>query len=134
MDKNFDDLFEDFFNKMNLSSFRNEAKKIIQSMNDYDDITNKKQKDMEELFGEPDKIETYFDGQIYYEKKTWHTENGDIIIVSASTEPFEGKQEKSLQEQLEEAIIVEDYEKAAEIRDKIKALEKPIKKPRKKSS
>jgi len=141
MDKTFDELFNDFFKRPSIKDneffkkIREEAKKMIKSMSKFEDISNKTEEEMEELLGEPDEIETTFDGVFYYEKKIWHTENGDIVVVSASKEPFVyDKKEKTLEEQLEEAISIEDYEKAAEIRDKIKSLEKPIKKSRKKSS
>ena len=83
-------------------------------------------------------------------EKTWHTEQGKIVSVDASPdtnneapktnrrsridysniedidwEPFEPKK-VSLEEQLEKAINREDYEKAAELRDKINASKEDI--------
>lgn len=129
MDKTFDELFSDFFNRNNpkddeiFKKIREEAKKIIESINNFDDISNKTEEEMEELLGKPDVIETYFDGFIYYERKVWHTKNGDIVVLTASQNPFEEQKEKSLEEQLQDAIDSEEYEKAAEIRDKIKEIE-----------
>lgn len=80
-----------------------------------------KKLDME--LGKPDKIEFYEEDGMFFEKRTWHTPNGDMIKLIASQDSSilsqPPKPEKSLQVQLDEAIKDEDYEKAASIRDKM---------------
>lgn len=91
------------------------------------------EQDLSEL-GEPDEIETFTDGDITWEKHTWHTPTGSIGKVEIKAD-FDGelppdilsrimsggsrKKKKSLEEQLAIAIEEEDYEKAADIRDQI---------------
>ncbi|MDA9563104.1 bifunctional nuclease family protein [Flavobacteriales bacterium] len=43
----------------------------------------------------------------------------EIADISKSTDPFDGKSTKELSKELEEAIAMEDYEKASKIRDEI---------------
>ena len=82
------------------------------------------EKQMDTTLGKPDRIETFSDGHLFFEKKIWSTPSGDIVKVIVSDRPFETNipttvKIKSLQEQLDEAIANEDYLKAAEIRDLI---------------
>ena len=71
--------------------------------------------------GEPDEIEEFEEGGVNFIKKTWITEEGEYIMVETvlidGSNIFTGS--KSLDEQLEEALENEEYEKAAELRDKI---------------
>jgi len=100
--------------------------------------------------GEPSSTRIYYEDGMKIVEKTWHTEQGKIVSVDASPdtnneapktnrrsridysniedidwEPFEPKK-VSLEEQLEKAINREDYEKAAELRDKINASKEDI--------
>ena len=136
MDKTFDDLFNEFLKRNKetmggdpMSAFKNEAKKLIDMIKNFesvDDVGDELDKKMDFTLGKPDSVETYSDGIFFFEKRIWHTPNGDIIKVIASDNPNKIKTqetEKSLEEQLKYAISEENYEKAAEIRDKIKMLE-----------
>lgn len=154
MDKTFDDLFNEFLKRNKetmggdpMSAFKNEAKKLIDMIKNFesvDDVGDELEKKMDVTLGKPDRIETYLDGIFFFEKRIWYTPNGEIVKITASDNPNKIKPqetEKSLEEQLKYAISEENYEKAAEIRDKIKMLEaKPdkasgqkIKKSKKKS-
>ena len=107
-------------------------------------------KNMDSSLGEPTSTRIYFEDGMKIVEKTWHTEQGKIVSVDASPdtnneapktnrrsridyskiedidwEPFEPKK-VSLEEQLEKAINREDYEKAAELRDKINASKEDI--------
>ena len=83
--------------------------------------------------GKPDEHTTFTEDGVDYEKKVWHTKDGDIIQMSAKSNieftpeyfntnniPFGSKlpkKELPLEKQLELAIKNENYEKAAKIRD-----------------
>jgi excinuclease UvrABC helicase subunit UvrB len=142
MDKTFDDLFDDFLKRGKkpldddlFSVFKNEAKKLIDLIKNFetnDDISSNLEKKIDLSLGKPDIIEKYSDGFFFFEKRVWHTSNGDIVKVIASDNPNNLKgPEKSLQEQLDEAIANEEYEKAAQIRD---LMNPPKKKGRPKKS
>ena len=152
MDKTFDELFEDFFNrkpkktKRKIKSRENEfesldemikrdIKKLIDSIDKNLEPLNNASEEMEKLIdaelGNPDKIEFYNDGDMFFEKRIWHTPKGDLIKVIVRDEPKlynPPTPKKSLQEQLNEAVANEEFEKAAAIRDEInkpKATRKP---------
>jgi protein-arginine kinase activator protein McsA len=60
---------------------------------------------------------------MYFEKRMWYKPLGVIIKTLVSDEPLgpiKKKREIPLQEQLEIAVESENYELAAELRDKIK--------------
>ena len=71
--------------------------------------------------GEPDSVEEFEEGGINFIKRIWNTENGDYVMIETVLDDegnlFTGPM--SLDEQLEEALEEEEYEKAAELRDKI---------------
>jgi TusA-related sulfurtransferase len=134
MDKTFDDLFNEFFNRRtpfnpqnNADRMREDIKKMMDMLNNFDssnDIDEALEKQMDTTLGKPDRIETFSDGHLFFEKKIWSTPSGDIVKVIVSDRPFATNipttvKIKSLQEQLDEAIANEDYLKAAEIRDLI---------------
>jgi excinuclease UvrABC helicase subunit UvrB len=84
----------------------------------FESVGDELDKKMELTLGKPDRIETYSDGIFFFENRVWHTPNGDIVKLIVSDNPNNLKEpEKSLQEQLDEAIANEEYEKAAQIRD-----------------
>jgi hypothetical protein len=81
--------------------------------------------------GEPDSVETYTIGDVTYEKKIWEVDGGQIIKVEIKSDKANGIieipitirpsrfKQSSLEDQLDYAISVEDYEKAAQLRDEI---------------
>jgi protein-arginine kinase activator protein McsA len=134
MDKSFDDLFNEFFNRRKTDSndrMKEEARKIIESLTNF--VQSDKTENLERMFdqnlGEPDEIENFQEGHLYFERRVWHTETGDIVKLLVSDDPthFITKSQdkkpsqkvvqKTLEIQLEEALAVEDFEKAAELRD-----------------
>jgi protein-arginine kinase activator protein McsA len=64
---------------------------------------------------------------MFFEKRIWHTKNGDFVKVIITDEPTLKTPllpEKSLQEKLDEAVKNEEFEKAAILRDLIKKEKK----------
>lgn len=149
MNNNFDDLFNEFFRRKKniidpfneMNRMQDEVRKMMDMLMNFQSIPNideNLEKQMDFSLGEPHKIETYSDGVVFYEKRIWHTPNGDIVKLVVSDRPFNNApkekpavKEKSLQEQLDEALANEDYLKAAEIRDKMNPPKKKIGRPRK---
>lgn len=134
--KTFDELFNEFFKRNNIKpedkisdTLRDEAKKMIDILTkiknldeDIHSIDEEIEKSIDEELGKPDKIEFFNEGNLFYERRTWHTPSGDLIKLLISDDPTLGntpKVEKPLQEQLDEAVANEDYEKAAAIRDRM---------------
>lgn len=143
--KTFDELFNDFFKRNIFKSetkrtdeLKEEAKKMIDILNKMNDIETKMneidesiEKNIDDNLGKPDKIEFFNENDLFFERRTWHTETGDLIKLIVSDDPTFGKTPKitkTLQQQLDEAIEVEDYEKAAAIRDKMQKKKKVTKK------
>jgi hypothetical protein len=130
--ENFDDLFNEFLgkNEENDDFLTNETKKIIDMIESFKNINpdgtytgaelDKLDDELDDKLGEPDNIEYSTDGEMYFEKRMWYKASGVIIKTLISDEPLEKIPELSLQEQLQKALDVEDYELAAELRDKIK--------------
>ena len=131
----FDDLFNKFFGKKKEEDdfLNKEAKKIIDMIDSFKHIKpdgnytgdelNKLDEELDIQLGEPDDIEYSSDGEMYFEKRMWYKPLGVIIKTLVSDEPFEiinVKPEVPLNEQLEIAVNEENYELAAELRDKIK--------------
>jgi hypothetical protein len=128
--ENFDDLFNEFLgkNEENDEFLTNEAKKIIDMIDGFKNINpdgiytgselDKLDDELDNKLGEPDKIEYSTDGEMYFEKRMWYKPLGVIVKTLISDEPLEP--ELPLEKQLQKAIEVEDYELAAELRDKIK--------------
>jgi len=146
----FDELFESFFGgnkpkkkKKNINKedeeFQSKSKDFIDMLSNMKD--NNEMDDMSEMnrevekLGEPDIIDVYMEDDIYVKKSVWHTEMGDIIKTEISEEPFDVDKilidghETSLDDddlltQLDKAVSDENYEKAAELRDKIREEKK----------
>jgi hypothetical protein len=76
--------------------------------------------ELDDKLGEPDNIEYSTDGEMYIEKRMWFKPSGVIIKTLISDEPLEKKPELPLEQQLQNALELEDYELAADLRDKIK--------------
>ncbi len=139
MDKTFDDLFNEFFkrNKINpedkpTDPIKDEAKKFIDLLTNMSkSIDENIEKDIDESLGKPDKTEFFDEDGIFYERRTWNTPHGEIVKLIGTDDPSLLSMPpvtKSLQEQLDEALATEDYEKAAAIRDKMNEKPKKTKK------
>ena len=149
MNSNFDDLFNEFFRRRRnvinpfnqMNRMQDEVRKMMDMLMNFQNVSNideNLEKQVDFSLGEPHKIETYSDGVVFYEKRIWHTPNGDIVKLVVSDRPFNNTpkekpvvKEKSIQEQLDEAIAKEDYLKAAELRDKLNPPKKKVGRPRK---
>lgn len=140
----FDELFDAFFNnndkkpkrrgrprKVKEDSFEMKAKKIIDSLSTMTEITDiEKQFQIDNELGNPHEINLFEADGLYFKRSIWNTEDGDLVKLEVSDIPFE--EDKSLEELLLIALEEEEYEKAAEIRDEIKKIEKKRKKVAKK--
>lgn len=124
---NFDDLFNNFFNRDDEEEnnpIDDNAKEIINMINDFKEVDpdseygNIIDDELDFKLGEPDNIQYFEEGGMYYEKRTWFMEHGMIMKTIASDEPLEPL--PSLEEQLAIAINDEEYETAAKLRDQIK--------------
>lgn len=133
--ENFDDLFNKFLGKddENEDFLNSETKRIIDMIDSFKNINpegtytgaelDKLDDELDDKLGEPDDIEYSTDGEMYFEKRMWYKPLGVIIKTLVSDEPLgpiKKKAEIPLQEQLEIAVESENYELAAELRDKIK--------------
>jgi len=136
MEKSFDDLFNEFINRNSDSSndkamrsklLRDELKNMIERLNNFKDmipLDTSKMENVDEELGDPDVIEYFTEDYYYIERRIWFLDNGGVIFREISSDkPFftnveEPKApEKPLEEQLQEALAIEDYETAAKIRD-----------------
>lgn len=131
MEKTFNELFDDFFKKNNInpedkiSVPKEDAQRLI------DILTNIKpseamdlemEAEFDKTLGKPDKIEFYTENGFFFERRIWHTPQGDMFKLFVSDDPtlvMAPPEPKSLESQLNEAVEDEDYEKAAIIRDRI---------------
>lgn len=120
----FDDLFNEFFNKkrMQANPLHEELKKLIETISVFKNIENEKklEEEIDKELGKPTSIETRIDEGILYKKLTWVTPHGKFVKIIVTDAEEETKiATKSLEEQLNEAIELEDYELAIKLRDKI---------------
>lgn len=133
----FDDLFNDFFKRNNIrpedrinDGMKNHAKRMIDMLSHFSELTDddRLEKQIDEQFGKPDKIECYNEGDLFIERRTWHTSQGDIIKTIVSDDPTMVRQApmtiSMLENKLQEALENEEYEKAAAIRDEISKRKK----------
>ncbi len=127
----FDELFDKFFGNRKKDDKKSEIDRLINQLNNFKEITGKEINEDKEL-GEPDSVEVYTVGNVTYEKKIWEIDGGKIVKIEVKSikmsdaieipmtiNPTSRFKQASLEEQLEHAISVEDYEKAAKIRDEI---------------
>ena len=141
MDKSFDELFNEFFKRKKSkskdgfeSSMTEMHKKIIDMLTNSfpsDNLEDTIENKINDISSKPDKIEFYNEGNMFFEKRTWHTKDGDLIKIIITDEPYlpvTPAPQKSLEEKLEEAVKNEEYMKAATIRDLIKKEKKSKKK------
>ncbi len=137
MAKTFDELFKKFFKPKKKKTVKptdeiknnieEEVKKVLDMLNTGQPIDDDVEKEIDENLGKPDKIEFFEQDGFFYEKRIWHTPNGDLVKMIVTDDPtliVPPKPEKTLAEKLEEAVENEDYEKAAAIRDKMKEVKK----------
>jgi hypothetical protein len=109
----FDVLFELYFGS------KKKIKDLVKRITDIEIFDNKihERIDVSDMdLGEPDEITQFKDGIFLFNKMTWHTDKGTIVRVEMVNEDYKPK---SLQEQLDEALLKEDYDKAIKIRDLI---------------
>lgn len=140
MSKNFDDLFNEFFDQNNnfkendsLGKFRDIKDKITDMVNQLKHFGENLNSDDDEIskeLGKPDSVHYFSDEHLFFEKSVWKTPTGDIIRIIGSDKPFKNSDNKentkNLEKQLEEAINNEEYELAAQLRDKIKENKKDL--------
>lgn len=145
MDNDFDNLFNEFLggelNKKNkkpksskLNNIGDSFDKVIKTIVDNLDNNLEMSDGFDKSLGEPSEIRYYEEDGLYFIESIWETEIGLIKKTIVSDIPLDGSEkiednlEVTLEEQLEEAIQNEDYEKAAKLRDSIKKQKKVKKK------
>lgn len=141
MAKTFNELFDEFFKRNKIKptdkindSAKDDAKKMIDMLTKSKNVTNiseEVEKEIETELGKPDKIEFFNEGNVFFEKRIWYTPNGNIeklIVTDEPTIKVTPAPEKSLGDELQEAVANEQFEKAAAIRDEIRRQKKIIKK------
>lgn len=135
----FDELFNDFFGKNEkpkkskrgrkpkqkpksgfMSDMKESFEDVIKAISNIKPITDKdEQFEIDNNFGEPDSLEYYEEDGLFFRKSTWFQEDGEIVKLEVSNESFDVEESKSLEQLLKTAVEEENYEKAAELRDKI---------------
>ena len=115
MENEFDGLFDDFFGD------EEKIKKLIDRLNNFNELGSH---EMKKRSDKPDKIEKFEKNGIKYIRSTWFVDGGKIVRVDTvddieDAEIVDSFSIKSLEQLLNEAIENEEYEKAAEIRNKI---------------
>jgi len=141
MGKTFDDLFNEFFNRRrdNTTSINDEIQKIVESLMSFQKVRVKTHDEsVEAELGEPDEIIEHTEMGMNFKKLVWNTPQGRFVkIVVTDIEPLppvlyppepnedpltvkRKKHSKSLEQRLKEAVEVEDYELAIQLRDEIK--------------
>ena len=127
--KSFDELFNEFFanRKQTSSPFHDELKKIIDMFSNPKTIENLGTSIDDEL-GEPTSVEEFTKDGLLFKRLIWETPHGKFMKVVVSDvlpeEPEKPVRQKSLQEQLDDALEIEDYELAIHLRDEIKKNKK----------
>ena len=135
----FDEMFNEFFNNEDDSEeddmesmMREEMSRMIEMMSNlqnYENFDEFLETQMGGKLGEPNEIEFFERDGESFERHIWFTKHGVIIkdVYSDEEEPViekSNRKGKPLQEQLDEAVAKEDYDKAAKIRDLISAQTK----------
>jgi excinuclease UvrABC helicase subunit UvrB len=144
MDNSFDDLFNEFLggelnNNNNakpskLNNIGDSIDKVIKAIADNLDNNLEMSNGFDERLGEPSEVRYYEEDGLYFIESIWETEIGVIKKTIVSDTPLDGSEkieeqiELTLEEQLEEAVQKEEYEKAAKLRDSIKKQKKVKKK------
>jgi excinuclease UvrABC helicase subunit UvrB len=128
MKKTFNELFEEFFKKTitpvdKTTGYTTTPVRVIK-------INLSTEEDIDKTLGPPDRIEFTNEGNLFFEKRIWKTENGDIVKLISTDDPMFERIEpvrEVLKKQLEDALEKEEFEKAAAIRDLLKKGEKKTK-------
>lgn len=122
----FNELFNEYFKK---NPKKTEADKIINMIQDIGKMKDSKEDEeaidnkIIETLGKPNEIQYYNKGDVFFEKRIWHTLNGDIVKVIMTDDPTlvtTPPAPLSLEEKLRIAIEEEHYELAVKLRDEIK--------------
>lgn len=126
--KTFDELFEEFFNDKNQNKKKKPKKNglsdelinLINVLSNSKQITDEdEQFQIDNEYGKPDKIELFQEDDLYFKRSIWDVEDGQIVKLEVSDQPFDIEDPKSLEELLQDALETENYELAAEIRDEM---------------
>ncbi len=128
MGKTFDDLFNEFFNNKKPSQQGQEnlgLNKIIEALQNFRHmgIEENLGNSIEKELGPPDRIEESTEEGYVYKKSVWNTPQGQFVKIA--TELAETPSETTLDEQLKDALEIEDFETAIILRDKINKLNTP---------
>ena len=124
----FDDLFNDFFKKSS-NPFQNELDRIMKSLMNFRRMSNDELdiNSVQDALGEPDEVEEFEEEGLIFKKMIWNKPEGQyvkIIVTDVNTELEKKEANKTLEEQLTDAVEAEDYELAIELREKIKQQKK----------
>ena len=123
---NFDELYDDFLKGHKRKPTDEKTKMVMDIINKIHEVGENEfladRTDIDIKLGKPDKVEYYNEGDMFFTKKTWITPIGLIVKTTISEDDslVPAPSEKTLEEKLEEAVLEENYEKAAAIRDEIK--------------
>jgi len=130
--KTFDELFDEFFNendkgkkrgrkpKTKNDEFGDELKNLMNTLSNFKQITDAdEQFEIDNEFGEPDRVEFFRDEDLYFKRSVWVVEDSEVVKLEVSDQPFDIEEPKSLEELLQDALDSENYELAAEIRDEM---------------
>jgi len=109
-----------------LSRIKDIIKSFTNNFPDMDDMDGDISDQIDRNLGKPDKITFYDENGLFYEKRIWHTPKGDMVKILVSDDPTMGRPspKKTLQEELDDAVENEEFEKAAVIRDKMAKVKK----------
>jgi hypothetical protein len=130
----FDELHDDFLKGRNRKPVDEKTKMVLDIIKKIHEVGENEfladKNDLDIKLGKPDKVEYYNEGDMFFTKKTWVTPIGDIVktIMSEDDTLMPPPSERTLEEKLEEAVLEENYEKAAAIRDEIKKQKRKRKK------
>ena len=123
----FDDLFGEFFNGPQKDPLKDEISRIMKSLMGFKKISNSEDEIYDKL-GEPDEIIKGEQDGVIFEKQIWHRDGGHYVrLVFENTTPETPVPETpvpeapklSLEEQLQNAVDLEDWDLAIQLRDKI---------------
>lgn len=130
----FDELFDEFFNEKNENGkdkkkrkpnskkddFGDELSSLMNTLANFRQITDAdEQHEIENDFGDPNKIEYFEEEGLFFKRSVWEVEDGEVVKLEVSDQPFDDEEPKSLEELLQDALDSENYELAAEIRDEM---------------
>ena len=135
----FDELFDDFFNKKNENNkdnkkrkpktkneeFGDELSSLMNTLSNFRQITDADEKhEIENDFGDPHKIEFFEEEGLFFKRSVWVVEDGEVVKLEVSDQPFQVEELKTLEELLQDALDTENYELAAEIWDEMNKYKK----------